>query len=222
MGKLAAALADWTKNGSAVIGEVRIVATSSGGYRIHHTLDNPDTDPLEIHHHPLAARAIAADDADGNYRPLKSAPTLRRGWLIHLASLDDTLAALAFLYPGALGLAVAYQNGDIEATPLRETLDRQTGMYRIAAKIEDTDAEEVVAATCNPSNCLKVILWELRRHHGKPKRLPTAKIEPNPLDDRWQCPRIPLVCREACTFVISNARKVVKQGRPSPNPAAPH
>jgi len=36
----------------------------------------------------------------------------------------------------------------LSTTPLRETLDRQSGMYRIAAKISDKQIDDVVGNFC--------------------------------------------------------------------------
>lgn len=205
------AFESWLKNGSAVLGEVRIVSVASDAYLLHHVLDDPQSSSLHHFTTPQSARIIAADDSQGTYRPLKSAPTLRRGWTIEVSSTQAALHALAYLYPGAIGLAESWERASIKPTPLRETLDRQTGMYRIAAKIDDTEADRVVGLTCDPTKCLKIILWEISDSHGKPSRLPPEKTEVVTFDEHWQCPRIPLLCREACTFVISGARKAVKQ-----------
>lgn len=210
-GRLVEAFLRWTREGAAVLGQVRIVRSDDGSFLIHHTSDAPDTDSLEIFHDPEEARRLAANDADGTYRPLKSAPNLRRGWLLRVGSAEEALLALNYLHPGALGLAAAFERGVIDATPLRETLERQTGMYRVAARIGNEEAEQVVADTCNPHHCLKIVLWTMRQDGSPPALLPAAKLVFERRDNRWLCPRIPLVCREACNILVANARRQVKR-----------
>src|SRR6267143_1590238 len=76
-------------------------------------------------------------DDSGNYRPLKTAPNLARGWRLELARPEELQRALDYFYPGRLAVFLAWKTGQLHTTPLRETLDRQSGMYRVAAKISD-------------------------------------------------------------------------------------
>ena len=59
---------------------------------------------------------------------------LARKSRIH-AALEDN--ALDLLYPGRLAAFFAWENGTLKTTSLRQTLARQTGMYRTATKIRD-------------------------------------------------------------------------------------
>ncbi len=49
---------------------------------------------LEVFTHPADAREFAKYDDAGNYRPLKTAPNLRHGWLLALGSVDELRQAL--------------------------------------------------------------------------------------------------------------------------------
>src|SRR4030095_17074351 len=91
------------------------------------------------------AYEIARYDDAGNYRPLKTAPNLRHGWRMELERSDELRRALDHFYPGRLAIFIAWQRGQLRTTPLRETLDRQSGMYRIAAKISDAQIDDLVA-----------------------------------------------------------------------------
>jgi len=51
-------------------------------------------------------------------------------------------------YPGRLAMLAAWTGNRLSTTPLRETLDRQSGMYRIAAKISDKQSNDVVGNFC--------------------------------------------------------------------------
>src|SRR5215470_19009304 len=46
-------------------------------------------------------RALAQTTADGAFRPLKSAPSLARGWLLRVSDEAELESALNQLYPGA-------------------------------------------------------------------------------------------------------------------------
>src|SRR5947199_7086170 len=108
---------------------------------------------------------IAKYDDAGNYRPLKTAPNLRHGWRLELATLDELRRALDYFYPGRLAVFAAWKNEQLRITPLRETLDRQSGMYRIAAKISDEQIDNVVGNFCrSDSGCFRTILWKRDQH----------------------------------------------------------
>ncbi len=80
---------------------------------------------------------------------------------------------------------------------MRETLDRQTGMYRVTQKLSDEQATALIQKNCQ-EGCLRKILWPV-----------TADQEAGPLIVREN--EIPLLCREACNLLVAAARKVVKQ-----------
>jgi len=102
---------------------------------------------------------------------------------------------------------------------LRETLGRQSGMYRVAAKISDSQINDLVAAFCRSNGgCLRTILWK-RDMNGAiaSTKLPKQKFDPS--HDQTQAPKrpgsatpatVPLLCQEACNLLIAECRKVVK------------
>jgi sirohydrochlorin cobaltochelatase len=148
-----------------------------------------------------AAREIATFDAEGNFRPLKSAPNLKHGWQLELADDAALRAALDFFYPAALGFMEHAQQGTLRPVTLRETLGRQTGMYRFTNTIRDDQAEQLVADVCNAGKCLRCITWRIDEKHGG-----VAKVPPPRSDDE-----LPVLCVEACTFVVSAARVVAQK-----------
>src|SRR5260221_2397507 len=93
---------------------------------------------------------IAKHDDAGNYRPLKTAPHLRHGWRLELETLEKLRHALDYFYPGRLAVFAAWKSDKLQTTPLRETLDRQSGMYRVAAKISDLQIDDLVAGFFRP------------------------------------------------------------------------
>jgi len=166
---------------------------------------------------------IAKYDETGNYRSLKTAPNLRRGWRLELATLDELKRALDYFYPGRLAVFGAWKSGQLRTTRLRETLDRQSGMYRVAAKISDQQIESVVGDFCrSDGGCLRTILWKRdRRGTIASTKLPPEKFDPTH-DQTASRPglatrataataaTIPLLCQEACNLLVAECRKVVK------------
>jgi len=160
---------------------------------------------------------IAKHDDAGNYRPLKTAPNLRHGWRLELETLEKLRHALDYFYPGRLAVFVAWKSDKLQTTPLRETLDRQSGMYRVAAKISDLQIDDLVAGFCRSSGgCLRTILWKRDAARAiASTKLPKEKFDPahdQALSRPGATPpaTVPLLCQEACNLLIAECRKVVK------------
>jgi sirohydrochlorin cobaltochelatase len=158
-----------------------------------------------------SAREIAKFDAVGNFRPLRSAPTLRRGWLIQVANPKEMLMALEEFYPAALGLWLSSLHGMLAPTPLRETLGRQTGMYRVTQLLRDDQAREIIVARCG-EGCLRTVLWDLEPGHPLDFLPPERRTM-----DSHSAQRIPLLCCEACNLLVADARPVAKRNVPEEN-----
>ena len=54
-----------------------------------------------------------------------------------MQSLPDLRLALDAFYPGRLAAFFAFERNELHTTSFRETLERQSGMYRIAAQIDE-------------------------------------------------------------------------------------
>src|SRR4030095_2544129 len=160
---------------------------------------------------------IARYDDDGNYRPLKTAPNLRHVWRIELRTMEELKRALDNFYPGRLSVFVAWQSGQLRTTPLRETLDRQSGMYRIAAKISDAQIDDLVADFCRSNGgCLRTILWK-RDQRGV---VGSTKLSRQKFDPAWDqvqalgrtrsatLATVPLLCQEPCNLLVAACRKI--------------
>lgn len=181
------------------------------GFALCHRDDFQRTD-LEEHTTPEMASELARYDDAGGYRPLKTAPNLRHGWLLLLPGIAETLLALELFYPGRAAAYGAWKNGTLRTTALRETLARQTGMYRVAAKIGDEEADQLIAGFCrSDGGCLRTILWK-RDAAGTPAstRLPPNKFDPAIDQTGRGEPALPLLCQEACNLLVAEARNVVK------------
>ena len=181
--------------------------------------DDETLDHLQVFRRAEDAIEIAKYDDAGNYRPLKTAPNLRHGWRLELDTLEQLRRALDYFYPGRLAVFAAWKNDKLRTTPLRETLDRQSGMYKVAAKISDSQIDGLVADFCrSDGGCLRTILWK-RDAYGTvaSTKLPNEKFDPEydqvPALKRPESPppaTIPLLCQEACNLLIAECRKMVK------------
>ena len=145
------------------LGQILIQKIPIGRFVLSHR-DDKTLDTLKSFRSAEDAIDIAKYDDAGNYRPLKTAPDLRHGWQLELDSVEELRRALDYFYPGRLAVFAAWKSNKLETTSLRETLDRQSGMYRVAAKISDSRINDLVADFCrSDGGCLRTILWKRDR-----------------------------------------------------------
>jgi hypothetical protein len=139
--------------------------------------------------------------------------------------------ALDYFYPGRLAVFAAWKTGQLRTTNLRDTLDRQSGMYRVAAKISDDEIDDVVGDFCrSDGGCLRTILWK-RDAHGTVSSTELSNEKFDPTFDQTKAlgrpgssalaeatadktipatATVPLLCQEACNLLVAECRKVVK------------
>ena len=203
------------------VGQILIQKKKAAGFVLLHR-DDASLEQLQTYRHVEDAIEIAKYDDEGNYRPLKTAPNLRHGWRLELATVKELRRALDYFYPGRVAVFAAWKNDYLRTTPLRDTLDRQSGMYRVAAKISDQQLNDVVAEFCRSDRgCLRTILWKRDRNGViASTKLPDEKFDPSH-DQATAKPRsapattmgaatVPLLCQEACNLLVAECRKVVK------------
>src|SRR5947208_5788290 len=204
-------------------GQILVRKTSTGEFVLSHR-DQEAADASQLFRNAEDAIEIAKYDDTGNYRPLKTAPNLRHGWRLELDTLEELQRALDYFYPGRLAVFNAWKRGKLQTTPLRETLDRQSGMYRVAAKISDSQTDDVVADFCRSNGgCLRTILWK-RDGDGAiaSTKLPKEKFDPTCDQTAASIPAasetpalarsaatVPLLCHEACSMLVADCRYVV-------------
>src|SRR5213593_1174361 len=206
-------------------GEIFVQKTTSGRFVLSHR-DDESVDHLQTFRSAEDAIEIAKYDDSGNYRPLKTAPNLRQGWRLEVNTLQELRRALDYFYPGRLAVFAAWKSDRLQTTPLRETLDRQSGMYRVAAKISDLQIDDLVADFCRSNGgCLRTILWR-RDADGAiaSTKLPKEKFDPardqttaaNPpgssafakaTAEKTTPVTVPLICQEACNLLVAECRK---------------
>jgi hypothetical protein len=216
-------------------GQLLVRKATSGGFFVSHRIDT-SLDQLHTYRDAEDSIEIAKYDDEGNYRPLKTAPNLRRGWRLELTTVEELKRALDYFYPGRLAVFAAWKSACLKTTALRETLDRQSGMYRVAAKISDQQINGLVADFCrSDGGCLRTILWKRDRNGGiASTKLPKEKFDPAwnqaaarptqvgtsrcdvrtaqravPTIHQVQA-TVPLLCQEPCNLLVAECRKVVK------------
>ena len=200
------------RTGECFIGQLRISKLGDGGFAITHRDDRLRGD-LELFEGAEAASELSRFDDDRKYRPLKTAPNLRHGWELRAGDENSLHGVVEQFYPGRLSVLAAWNTGNLAITPFRETLARQSGMYRVSAKITDDQADTLVGNFCrSDGGCLRTILWKRDSSGTLPSSLlPMGKYDAS-VDQTGNGSRaVPLLCQEACNLLIAEAREVVKQ-----------
>lgn len=200
----------WLKAGGRRVGQL-IISAAGGGWELRHSED-AERDDLEMFSKWQDARLLANLDDGGSFRALKTAPTLRHGWKLLLPDANAVRLAVDFFYPAMLGVWMAHTRGEVVPVDLRETLGRQTGMYRITQKLTDEQAQRLIAKQCRTNGgCLKTILWRISAGVSVPL-LPPEKFRA----EATTADSLPLLCHEACNILVAAARKMVKDEAPPP------
>ncbi len=171
-----------------VLGQV-LIRKLGAGYELVHVEDRAAaTDGLRSAR-PDEARSLAQFTAAGEFRPLKAAPTLQRGWRVEAVTDAGLEFALNGLYPGALADWHAARAPNPPLTNYRACAERQSGMYRITAKLSDAQAEVVIKHTCDAAHCLKRRRWTV------------SGLDRDPAGGKSLIP-----CLEPCAVLLEQAR----------------
>ena len=172
-----------------VMAQIRIRRNGTGFEITHINETNPLPKDLSL----PEVRALAQFTESGTYRPLKSSPDLRFGWRLLLQDAAALGQAVNQIYPGAIADCFAAQRDPPPVTHYRSFTARQTGMYRITAMLDDTQAARVIRACCHPGFCLKARRWT---------------VEGLPADTGEGKSVIP--CLEPCAVLLEFARKGIR------------
>ena len=174
----------------------QLVESGRRAYQLRHVGDgDARVEDLTVHTDPLDAREIRKTDADSEYRPLATAPTLPEGWAFVDLTAPELVAAVDHFYPATIANWHRERNGELDVTHWHDAVTRQTGIYGVVRtwdRGEGTEHVEWVAeACCDDSQCLKRREWEYD--------------EDTDLDADGGEGVFP--CREPCSLVVSAARK---------------
>ncbi len=140
-----------------------------------------------------AVRDLANFTESREFRPLKSAPTLKRGWIVTCRTPAELWRVLQDLYPGSIPDWFAVQMAGAPVTHYREFTHRQSGMYRITQMLSNEQVAEVIRSTCAVQSCLKRRFWS---------------VEGSGIDSPESKSLIP--CLEPCAILLGNARKAMR------------
>lgn len=168
-----------------------LVRFTDPGYELCH-VDDTELENLSLYEDPREAREISKRAEEGEYRPLKSAPNLRRGWLLRVSDDRELAVAMNHLYPAALVHWHLHREGWLEITNYRENAARQSGIYKRVQRLTDEGVQDAAKACCEDAVCLKKALWNVD--------------EDNPLQMERGEGEIP--CPEPCSVFVSFARRV--------------
>jgi hypothetical protein len=187
------AFAAWVDSAAEgrTFGQVLVRPISAAGYSLRHT-DDADAASLELHEDPRAAQEIAKLTEDGEYRPLKSSPNLRRGWEIRVPDARELTIAMNYLYPAGVVHWHLHREGSLGITNFRENAARQSGIYKRIQRLSDGGVQDAARACCEDAVCLKKTLWDVD--------------EKTPLEIERGTGEIP--CPEPCSVFVSFARRV--------------
>jgi sirohydrochlorin cobaltochelatase len=175
--------------GQWVMGEVRI----SPGFELRHKEDRElAVSELTLVSGLAGLREWIRLDANGNFRPLRAAPNLLRGWIYQASDLRGLQDALDYLYPVEVANWGLWKKQELPITNWRETAERQTGRFRVVRELDLAGVDELVRCYCEPG-CLKKRLWSPAQETVEPR-----------MDE------LPLLCPEACNFLVGKAREKLK------------
>ena len=189
------AFARWVEEGAEgrTFGQVLLRALPEGGYELRHVEDaGISREGLNLHEGTRSAREISKLTEHGEYRPLKSAPNLRRGWVLLAPDAAALSVAMNYLYPAGVVHWHLYREGELEITDYRQNAARQSGIYKRVQRLSDRGVQDAARACCEDAVCLKKTLWNVDA--GTP-------LEMDRGDGGIPCP-------EPCSVFVSFARRV--------------
>jgi hypothetical protein len=179
--------------GGVVMAQV-LIRRKGAGYELRHIEDRDAAEETLRIVKWNEARGLAQCTAAGEFRPLKSAPTLQPGWRLLPGKDEELELALNQLYPGALADWHAAGTAHPPVTNYREFTNRQSGMFRITTMLNDGQAGQVISAVCAKSLCLKRRLWTV------------AGLDTDAAAEKSIIP-----CLEPCAVLMESARQAVRK-----------
>ena len=153
--------------------------------------DAVDPADLDDHSDPFDARELSKQDDRGRYRPLKTAPSLQRGWRFPDLDPSALVRAIECFYPATIPNWHREQEGNLDVDHWRDTAERQTGIYDVVEELPPEAVEWVAEACCVDSQCTKRREWQYDDDHD---------LDADGGDGEYPC-------REPCSLVVAAARK---------------
>ncbi len=170
-------------------------------YEVRH-IDDSDVaaTALTTHSDPFDARDIGTLDSKDRYRPLRTAPSLKSGWIFPDLTANEVYDAVEAFYPATVVNWYREQRGELDIDHWRDEQDRQSGIYNLITVLPDEAVDWAAAACCDDSQCLKRREWQLS--------------EDEPLAAEGGDGVFP--CRGPCSMVVAAGREWAKLERQKP------
>ncbi|WP_435153660.1 DR2241 family protein [Haladaptatus sp. DFWS20] len=168
-------------------------------YEVRHVEDREkDSSSLDTYHDPTAIRDRTRFTDDGEYRPLRTAPTLPTGWSFETENPNELYRVVDWVYPATVANWCREREDRLDVTHFDETANRQTGIYTKIGHLGRDALENAVIACCADSQCRKRREWDASE--GDEIDVPRGDGE--------------FPCREPCSFFVAAAREflAVEQG----------
>jgi hypothetical protein len=183
-------------------GQLRVTTTVADNgirqYEVRHVDDNDaEASALTPHTDPFDARDIGTLDTDGRYRPLRTAPSLKSGWIFPELTADEVYEAVEAFYPATVVNWHREQRGELDIDHWQDEQDRQSGIYNLITVLPDEAVEWAAAACCDDSQCLKRREWELSDDESLGAEGGDGVFP----------------CREPCSMVVAAGREWAKRER---------
>lgn len=188
-------------------GQLRItVSLRSDGertYDLRHCADASATvADLVVYDDPEAATDLVRLDDAGDYRPLKTAPTLSDGWVFPDLDPGSLVRTVSTIYPATVENWYREREGGLDVTHWREAAARQTGRYAVVDELSGAQVDRLADACCADSQCLKRRVWDESANEP---------LEPAGGDGVFPC-------REPCSLVVAAAREIALAERGESTP----
>ncbi|MBX3748262.1 MAG: hypothetical protein KF833_23380 [Verrucomicrobiae bacterium] len=149
----------------ATLGEERLwlqvlVRRQGSNFELRHVADRQRAD--------LDLRTVAASDlrtlahttAEGQFRPLKAAPNLIRGWRCRLERQEDLGTGLDALYPGSLADWWVVRSGSAQPMSYAERAALRPGRGGALARgLRGAALSAAIEGSCGPDSCGKHRRW---------------------------------------------------------------
>ncbi len=169
---------------------------------------NRDTpiDQLEVLKQVEDAHKLGCYTEAGEYRPLRSAPTLRRGWILRGLSEAEFCFFVDLIYPAAIAHCAMVKQGTLRVCSFEEVAARQSGLYTVIRKLKEDQVRSLAGKICGEGRCWKQPLWSV--HMGEMKPV----IQKVDTQGSWSIP-----CPEPCSYWISIAQQRCEMGENVPH-----
>ncbi|MFW6436413.1 MAG: DR2241 family protein [Halococcoides sp.] len=189
-----------TREWGEILVRTTVAEDGTRTYDLRHRADR-DADPAALDPiEPEAADDLATTDADGQYRPLRTAPTLRAGWIASDLDAHACPEFVATLYPATIANWHREREGRLDVTHFDAAAARQTGIYAVVDELPREALTWLANASCTDAMCLKRRAWDAGE--GDPIDAPRGDGE--------------MPCREPCSLVIAAAREFANAEQESP------